>query len=422
LNKKSKNKSLSEKQQECLEFLKDDKLKRINILEGSVRSGKTYVSLLLWGFWVVTKEQSCTFLMAGKTLMTLKRNVLELLVDIFDGNFTYSLTKKEASLFGRRIYLEGVSDARSEGKIRGLTLDGAYCDELSLFEEDFFKMLLSRLSKHDAKLFATTNPDHPNHWLKRDYLDNTDLDLLDVKFTLDDNIFLPQKYIESLKNEYTGMYYDRFILGLWVAAEGRIYGEFDKAKMVLGENEIRARLGKNPLLFTVVGVDYGGNRSASVFSLVGFDKGFRNVYLLREHFDSENKSAESLIADFTQKISQWREEFSPAESGCYLKSVFCDSAEQLLIKSFRYAVPVEVKNALKRPVNQRIAMLCRLISAGRFFVSADCVKFIEAMETAVWESNKAGKDMRLDDGSVNVDSLDAFEYAIERYERELFKF
>jgi PBSX family phage terminase large subunit len=398
-----------------LQFLKDNKLQRINILEGSVRSGKTYVSLLLWGFWVVTKEPSCTFMMAGKTLLTLKRNVLELLADIFEGNFTYSLAKKEAKLFGRRIYLEGVSDVRSEAKIRGLTLDGAYCDELSLFEEDFFKMLLSRLSKHGAKLFATTNPDHPNHWLKRQYLDNKTLDLLDVKFTLDDNIYLDKKYVDALKKEYTGMFYDRFILGLWVAAEGRIYGEFDKTKMVLDDAKMSALLEKNELLFTIVGVDYGGNRSASVFSLVGFDKGFQNVYLLREHFDKQNKSAENLIADFAQRIAEWREEFPP------LKAAFCDSAEQLLIKSFRYAVPVEVKNALKRPINQRIAMLCRLVSAGRFFVNSSCTKFIEGIENAVWD-NKQGKDTRLDDGSVNIDSLDAFEYAIERYERELFKF
>jgi hypothetical protein len=93
----------------------------------------------------------------------------------------------------------------------------------------------------------------------------------------------------------------------------------------------------------------------------------------------------------------------------------------LLIKSFRYAVPIEVKNALKRPVNQRIAMLCRLISAGRFFVNSSCKKFIEGIENAVWDG-KQSKDTRLDDGSINIDSLDAFEYAIERYERELFKF
>ena len=125
-----------------------------------------------------------------------------------------------------------------------------------------------------------------------------------------------------------------------------------------------------------------------------------------------------MIADFKQKINEWRNEVST------IKAVYCDSAEQLLVKSFRNAVSVEVKNALKRPVNQRIAMLCRLISAGRFYVSESCVKFIEAMETAVWENSKSGsgKDTRLDDGTINIDSLDAFEYAIERYERELFKF
>lgn len=74
-------------------------------------------------------------------------------------------------------------------------------------------MLLSRLSENGAKLFATTNPDSPAHWVKRDYLDNPRIDLLSIKFTLDDNVFLPKKYVESLKSEFCGVFYDRFILG-----------------------------------------------------------------------------------------------------------------------------------------------------------------------------------------------------------------
>ena len=141
---------LTEKQRECLALLKNGGLKRINILEGSVRSGKTYVSLILWGFWVAQKSEKCSFIMVGKTLNTLKRNALSLMQDIFgEENFSYSLSKKEADFFGRHIYLEGVSDSRSEGKIRGMTLDGAYCDELTLFgyDEDGVRVPVERLAQ-----------------------------------------------------------------------------------------------------------------------------------------------------------------------------------------------------------------------------------------------------------------------------------
>lgn len=405
---------LSEKQKSLLAMLKSGKLRRINILEGSVRSGKTYISLILWGFWVATKSADCTFLMCGKTLSTLKRNVLCLLEEIFGESFAFSVSKKEAELFGRKIYLEGVGDSRAESKIRGMTLDGAYCDELTLFEEDFFTMLLSRLSKPNAKLIATTNPDHPRHWLKRNYIDNAKLDLLSVKFTLDDNIFLDKKYVQSLKQEYKGMYYRRFILGEWVAAQGRIYEGFSR-DCILSFEEIRKKLSENPLGLAVMGVDYGGSGSASAFALVGFDRGFKNVFLFEEYYDSKNKSAESLIDAFKERVEAWKAAYPS------LTTAFCDSAEQLLLKSFRNAVRIEVRNAMKRPVNTRINMLNRLIASGRFFVCDGCVHFIEAVETAVWDDKNLHSDVRLDNGTSNIDSLDSFEYAIERYEKELFR-
>lgn len=405
---------LSEKQLEVLETMRSGKLRRINILEGSVRSGKTYVSLILWGFWVSLRKDGCTFLMAAKTMGTLRRNVLLPLQDIFgEENFSFSVSKKEAFLFGKRIYLESANDSRSESKIRGMTLDGAYCDELTLFDENFFTMLLSRLSRKGAKLIATTNPDHPRHWLKRKYIDNKEIDLLDFHFSIDDNPYLDKGYVRELKKEYKGMYYDRFILGQWVCAEGRIYEEFGK-KNVLDDKELHKRLDENPISFEVVGVDFGGNKSASVYNLVAFDKGYKNVYVLDEYYDKENKSAEHLINSFIDCTQRWSKDKK-------LLCAYCDSAEQLLIKSLRNAVRVDVRNALKRPVNSRINMLCRLISAGRFFISDKCVHLIEALETAVWDSSKLNCDQRLDDGTTNIDSLDALEYAIERYESHLFK-
>lgn len=406
--------TLSPKQREALALLQSGGLHRLNIFEGSVRSGKTHISMIMWGFWVAQSPREGAYLMAGKTLNTLKRNVLDPMTELFGSCFSYSLSKKEGRLFGRRVYLEGASNSQAEGKIRGMTLNGAYCDELTLFGEDFFTMLLSRLSAPNAKLFATTNPDDPSHWVKRDYLDNAAADLLALKFTLEDNIFLPREYISALKAEFTGVFYERFILGNWVAAEGLIYDGFT-AEHILSPAELGRRLGESGLVTSVVGVDYGGNRSASVFCHVGFDAGFNNVYVLSEHYDARNRSAESLISSFAEYIAREKEQHPT------LCAAYCDSAEQLLIKSFRNAVRLEVKNALKRPVNTRINMLNRLLAAKRFFVSEECPRLIEAIRSAVWDEKSLHSDTRLDNGTTNIDSLDAMEYAIERFQRQLFK-
>lgn len=398
--------------------LKNGSLKRLNIFEGSVRSGKTYISMIMWAFWVASSPKDRAYLMSGKTLTTLKRNVLEPLKSLLGDSFSYSVSKKEGELFGRKIYLEGASNAEAESKIRGMTLMGAYCDELTLFGEDFFVMLLSRLSENGAKLFATTNPDTPSHWVKRDYLDNKSVDLLDLKFTLEDNVFLPEKYVEQLKREFCGVFYDRFILGKWVAAEGRVYESFS-AENIIGSDELSKRLSENKLITSVVGVDYGGNGSASAFVLAGLDAGYRNLYVLSEYYDKRNRSAESLISNFAEFAEREKERYPMLKTAC------CDSAEQLLIKSFRQAVRskgIEVKNALKKPVNTRINMLNRLIAAKRFFVLDECPHVIEALQGAVWDERDVHKDVRLDNGTSNIDSLDALEYAFERFERQMFGF
>lgn len=408
----------SPRQEEAMALLKRGELKRLNVFEGSVRSGKTYISMIIWAFWVAGSPKDRAYMMCGKTLTTLKRNVLEPLQELVGGSFSFSVTKKEGTLFGRRIYLEGAANAESESKIRGMTLMGAYCDELSLFDEDFFVMLLSRLSEDGAKLFATTNPDCPTHWLKRDYLDNSAIDLLSLKFTLTDNVFLPKKYVEQLKNEFVGVFYDRFILGEWVAAEGRVYESFS-SECILSAEELDKRLRENNLIRAVIGVDYGGNGSASAFVLAGFDAGFKNLYVLSEYYDKRNRSAESLISSFKDFAEMEKKRFP------MLNIAYCDSAEQLLIKSFRQAactVGVDVKNAQKKPINTRINMLNRLIAGKRFFVSAECPHVIEALRGAVWDERQFNKDIRLDNGTSDIDSLDALEYAFERFEGQLFRF
>lgn len=219
------------KQLDLMRRWQNGDLSRINLLEGSVSSGKTWVSLVLWAFLVMESPKDANYMMCAKSLTTLKWNCLLLLEELVGKkHFSFSIAAKEGYLFGRHVRFEGANDARAESKIRGITLQAAYCDELTQFPEDFFTMLLSRLRLPNAKLVATTNPDAPGHWLKEKYIDRAeDLDLYAVKFMLDDNTTLPADYIANIKKEYVGVYYDRYIMGAWALAEGLIYPMYEKA-------------------------------------------------------------------------------------------------------------------------------------------------------------------------------------------------
>ena len=400
----------TEKQLKLMRMWRRGELKRLNILEGSVRSGKTWISLVLWAFWVACMPRDGAYLMVAKTLTSLRRNVLDLLTELVGGNnFSYSLSKKEARLFGRLVYLEGVNDARAEGKIRGMTLTGAYCDELTLFTEDFFAMLLSRLSEHGAKLFATTNPDSPNHWLMLKYLKRADeLDLLRLKFTIDDNDFLDKEYVEQLKREYTGVFFERFVLGKWAVAEGLIYPLFANTP-----ERFIIDAAPEGITHAVIGVDFGGSKSAHAFALVGFTKDMR-VVLLDEYYhvnkDAGKLSPEQLERAFVDFVRRAKERYK-------VYTAYCDSAEQTLIKGLAIAATrerlgIEVKNARKRPINDRIAFYSSLMAQDRFNVVKSCTATTDALKTAMYDAKKL-EDTRLDDGTTNIDSLDALEYCTE---------
>ena len=228
-------------------FFSDDK--RLNFLSGSVRSGKTYVSLLKFAIEVVgNSPPGSQFLMCGNTLSTLKRNCLSVLLDLVgQNNFWYSINRKEGILFGRKVYLEGASDETSEHKIRGMTLSGAYCDEITLFPQSFVSMLLTRLSTPNAKLYATCNPDSPNHYIKTEYIDAKGLDCATWTFALRDNTFLTEEFLESMEKEFKGVFYRRFILGEWCKAEGLVYPMY--------ENTVPTK--DRPYTQYVVSMDYG---------------------------------------------------------------------------------------------------------------------------------------------------------------------
>lgn len=400
------------KQNDFISDIVNDKVKRINILEGSVRSGKTYVSLIAWLILICKYDQDKNFLMVGKTITSLKRNCLTLLEELCPrDSFSYSITKKEAKIFGRRVFLEGVNDMRAEQKIRGMTLQAAYCDEITLFTEDFFAMLLSRLSLPRSLLLGTTNPDSPTHWLMKKYISRCDdLNMRMWKFYLDDNDTIPKNIREDMKKEYTGVFYERFILGNWVQAEGLIYSKFAENKQKYIIDKIRIR----DIDVINIGIDYGASKSKTAFVSVGFCYNFKLMVVLDEQTIEGVNRPEDLykyVSDFYKRV----EDKYGLISCCYAD---WGGLGQILTKGLKVYMHQHCNNAVvkdckKFKIFERIQILNRLIGADRFKIMDCCKETIESLSSSIW--NPKQDNERLDDGSINIDVLDSMEYAYSPY-------
>lgn len=392
-------------------------LARINILHGSIRSGKTVVSLFKFALEVATFPDDAKFIMVGVTLDTLKRNCLDILSEILpDGSFDYSMGKKEGTLYGHQIYLEGANDIKSLRRIRGMTLTGAYLDEASLHNQDFVRTINGRLSTKGAFLIATTNPEEPTHWFKKDYIDAIGIDKRVWHFVLEDNCFLSEDYIKNIKAEYLNMgnaYYQRYILGLWVRAEGAVYPQFcDRTSDYIIDS-----VDKSKITFIQIGVDFGGNKSATSFTATAFLENFSGICILEsERVGSTNLNPVNLTNSFVEFYNHVCDTYSNA----HIRYVFADSAEQVLIRGLKTAcLPVTIRNSIKNDINARIRLVNGLIAKHKFYIQAHCMPTIEAMKSAVWKSKDGGIDERLDDGSTDIDSLDSMEYSIENEMRWL---
>lgn len=295
---------------------------RLNIWEGSVRSSKTVSSLLAW-LKYVREGPPGNLLLSGKTERTLKRNIIDPLVEMLGKRRCRHVEGSgELWLLGRRIYLAGANDERAQEKIRGLTLAGAYVDEISTVPVSFWTMLLSRLSVDGAQLFGTSNPDSPAHWLKRDYLDRAAvwldhagnvlrsqdgdrLDLARFSFRLADNPHLSAAYVQALSKEFVGLWRKRFIEGLWVAAEGAVYDMWDDDKHVI---DLVPPISQ----WLCAAADYGtSNPFHAVLLGIGAENdahGQRRecIYGVSEwRYDSRAKRRQLTDVEYSRKLREW---------------------------------------------------------------------------------------------------------------------
>ncbi len=368
-------KNLTDRQNELMNIAKGG-LKRINILHGSVRSGKTWISLVLWCVWIRNMPVDKAYIMTAKTLTTLKRNCLDLLETLAGKkNFKYSLSKKEATLYGRKIYLEGVNDSGAESKIRGMTLQGAYCDEVTLFNEEFFNMLLSRLSEPGAKLFGTTNPDNSNHWFKVNYIDRkNELDFFLMEFLIDDNSFLDPKYVEELKKEYTGVFYRRFILGEWCSAEGLVYPMFEKNLHLV--KDIPDAVGFSEYY---ISIDYGTLNPCSM-GLWRIDD-CRAVRIKESYYSGKKQRLQLTDEEYYERLEDLAE-------GYLIKSVIIDPSAASFIATIRRHGRFAVRKA-NNNVLDGIRLTGTLLQGGKLLFHESCTDTAREFGTYSWDENSA---------------------------------
>ena len=344
----------------------------------------------------------------GNTRETVRRNVILPMVNIYGPRRISNIrTDNSCTMFGQQVFILGADNEAHVNRLRGASIKYCYGDEVTTWNQGVFDMLKSRLDKPYSIFDGTCNPDNPRHWFKA-FLDS-DADIYQQAYTIDDNPYLDPEFVANLKKEYAGtVLYDRYIRGLWVAAEGAIYRPFvdNPARFVADDLPFGETIRR-----VAIGVDFGGGQSAHAFCCMGFTTRNRLI-VLDEYREKQALDPVKLGNDFVDFVRRCRMRW-------VISDIWCDSAEQTLINGLRAAawsagLVVNIGNARKREINDRIRATLLLMGADRFLVNRNCRETIDALKSALWDAKHTTEDVRLDDGTTNIDSLDAMEYAFER--------
>ncbi|GLZ34878.1 phage terminase large subunit [Lentzea sp. NBRC 105346] len=285
-----------------------DAVCRINLWEGAIRSGKTIASILAWLLYVRNAPPG-PLAIIGKTRDSIGRNVLDVIADIAPGAIVFNRGAPTCRILGRLVHVIGANDAKAEKVLRGLTLAGAYVDEVTVIPEGFFRQLLGRLSVPGAKLFGTTNPDTPSHWLMKDFIKKLTLpvgdpdrpDMVSFHFELTDNPGLEPDYVAGLMAEFTGLWFLRFIRGLWVAAEGAIYSMLEEQK------HTRPAPPKDRWQAALVGIDFGTSNPthALLVVLAADEEGELGLYVVAEWEHDGRAKGQLSTAQQSDRLMKW---------------------------------------------------------------------------------------------------------------------
>ncbi|WP_378955393.1 PBSX family phage terminase large subunit [Pelosinus sp. sgz500959] len=374
------------------------------IADGAVRSGKTISMSLSYIMWATDTFDQENLGMAGKTIGSFRRNVLNPLKRMLKA-MKYRVKEHRAeNMFevrkGRKVnyfYIFGGKDERSQDLIQGITLAGMFFDEVALMPESFVNQATARCSIEGSKLWFNCNPAGPYHWFKVNYIDMiADKIGLHLHFTMDDNLSLSKKIKERYHRMYTGVFFDRYIRGLWVMAEGIIYDMFSE-KVHVGDyaNTTYSKY--------AVSVDYG-TANPCTFGLFGIDG--NTSYMVRQYwYDSAKKGKQKTDSEYADDFEEWIGDIKPA-------IIYVDPSAASFIAELRkrgYKV-VTAKNDVLTGI--RFVSTC--LSTGRFFVDRLCVAAIKEFVSYVWnvKAQEVGEDEPL---KQNDHAMDMIRYFLFTY-------
>lgn len=372
----------------------------ITLLHGAKRSGKTKINNDLFLFElrrvrkIADKEgvKEPMYILAGVSSATIQKNILQELYNMYNiepkfdkhGNF---------KLFGVKVVQAYTGNIGGVGAIRGMTAYGAYINEASLARQEVFAEIISRCSGTGARILADTNPDNPEHWLKKEYIDNSSKNIQSFHFELDDNTFLSERYRNNIKESTpSGMFYDRDIKGLWVSAEGVVYRDFDASKHYIQSKDLP------PLSNFYCGVDWGYEHWGSIVVIGETDDG--TSYLIEEH------------ATQFEEIDYWVDVAKGIQERYGLRVPFyCDSARPEHVARF-VREGINAINVIKSRLSG-VESVSKKFKTDCLFICKDKVnKFRDEIYQYVWDK-KSGEPIKEFD-----DVLDAVRYAI--YSNEVY--
>lgn len=392
---------------------------RYNIKVGARRCGKTYLDNL----WTIPTRilerigKDGLYVILGVSKGTIERNVLQPLRQIYGKNMVGTINSNNiAKLFGEEVYCLGAEKISQVSKIQGTSIKYCYGDEVAKWNQEVFIMVQGSLDKSYSMFDGALNPENQSHWLKKDFLDKVEEKGLDVyvqHYTIFDNPFLSQEFVDNLCKEYEGtVFYDRLILGLWKNAEGIIYKQFaDNPSQFIKDKAVDENGNKINFMIISIGIDYGATQGETEFKATGITPYFKQVWTLDEMKLEGLHTPEQMYEKFVEFYKRVVGEYGKVTHafGDYgaLGQVITFGLNRYLQQ---HAIPLKIDDCVKGRIVDRIELDCHLFGQMRRFILKKCKYLIEAYSQALWDDKK--EDERLDDGTTPIDDLDASEYSM----------
>ncbi len=377
------------------------------IADGAIRSGKTVSMSLSFVMWAMSTFNGQNFAMCGKTIGSFRRNVLFWLKLMLKSR-GYSVTDRRADnlIIIRKgdtenyFYIFGGKDERSQDLIQGITLAGVFFDEVALMPESFVNQATGRCSVEGSKFWFNCNPDGPYHWFKVNWIDKSTgylgkerveqirkkaaeeekdpglKEILYLHFTMDDNLSLSEEIKARYRSMYIGVFFKRYILGLWAAAEGVIYDMFDPEKHVKNIKEFFQILVNGN---RYVSCDYG-TQNATVFLL--WNKGIDGKwYCIREYYYSgRDKGKQKTDAEYADDLKKWLD-------GTRIKAMIVDPSAASFIAELRKRGYKVIK--ANNDVLDGIRLVGMLLNLEMLIFSSSCTETIKEFASYIWDEKAA---------------------------------